>query len=201
MIDQIKRYIFIGSHLDTHVSFDVKNEAARLNDIELNPFSAARVLLSFNFEEQDLTGTSRCQALVEYQIHLTKVFISHSIKQIVTRIILFNYETVSLSVESIDFFQIRVVKAFVRKILDTTRHLEFYNFTFSMHQFNVENEMVVDLSIIVEDTDKDEIICNEATYNEGIRESIDCHGPVVDIQLLIDLELAFLNYFFCPLRF
>lgn len=122
------------------------------------------------------------------QVHLTQILLGHPVEKILGWIVLVDDKTVALSVEYVDLLLVGIIEALVGEVLDAAGNFELDDFAFAVHKLSVEDEVVVDLSVVVEETHEDKIVSHEAADDEGIRESIDCHGPVVNVKLLVNFE-------------
>ena len=84
-----------------------------------------------------------------------------------------------MSVEAVDFISLFVVETLVREVLFGAGQNEAYNFALNLLGFKVVQEMVVGESGVVEKLHVNDIIGDEATVDERVREGLDAHGVVV----------------------
>ena len=84
-----------------------------------------------------------------------------------------------MSVEAVDFISLFVVETLVREVLFGAGQNEAYNLALNLLGFKVVQEMVVGESGVVEKLHVNDIIGDEATVDERVRESLDAHGVVV----------------------
>ena len=176
--------LVIWCDLDSNIAFYVEYQSTWLNAIILDPFTPLCEFFFFNFEKQNLTGTSYGHAFVEYKIHLAKIHISHSIKYWLLNLwtlafVVWNDITISLPIKWIYFTKVRVEEAFVWEIFYAAIKLLSVWLIFHLHSFSVENEMVMYKFMVVEDIYEYLVIIDKTTHNKRIRETINSHCPII----------------------
>ena len=62
-----------------------------------------------------------------------------------------------------------------------------------LHCLYVISEMVMQLGIVIEQVNENGFVIDEAAYNEGVREPINCHCVIIDIKQLINLQFCWYN--------
>ena len=87
-------------------------------------------------------------------------------------------ECLALSVESVDFVQIRVVKALVRKILIVRLKFDLL-VSGNLFFFYVVEKVMVGERMVVEKVDENDIVIDESAHCIRIREVLNSHSKVV----------------------
>ena len=91
---------------------------------------------------------------------------------------------------------LRIEETFDWKVLVIASHLLHYRQLWELCLANhrvlleVPNEVAVHLAVGVEEVYKNRIVGHETTGDEGVREVLDGHAPVVNAKPLVDAELV-----------
>ena len=122
----------------------------------------------------------------------------------------------SLSIKTIDFVFLFIIKAFIRKILLIAALNFITDWVIMMHLDAslvilwlsnnsligyIPDEMVVGVRVRMEEVDKHLVLCDPATGNERVCEVIINHGVVIEANQLVDLYLRLLDLLLISLLF
>lgn len=143
------------------------------------PGSNPSLLILLNLEKQDIAWASGYECRVVDQVHLAEIHFGHPVEGVVGHIFGVYDEGLALSVEAVDFISLFVVETLVREVLFGAGQNEAYNLALNLLGFKVVQEMVVGESGVVEKLHVNDIIGDEATVDERVREGLDAHGVVV----------------------
>jgi hypothetical protein len=146
------------------------------------PFSITGLLVFLNLEEENITGTSGNKGRVIDKIHLSQVHLGHSIVGVVLDVLSIDDEGLSLSVEAIDLISLIIVEALVWEVLLGAGHNHGNYLALDLLGLQVVEEVIMGAGGIVEQLHVDSIVGHEAAVDERIRECLDTHSVVVEIQ-------------------
>ena len=199
LVDEIERDLVISGDLDSNVSLDVVDETSGVDDLVHLPLTSLRDFVLNDLEEEDLTGASANESLVVDKIHLTEISISHPIIKVVVAISGRDDVGESLSVEGVDLIELVIIERLVWEILLRALHHVFAGLTFDSTLGDVVDEVIVGQREVMEQVDEDSFVANKGAGYVRIWESLDSHGPVVDAQQLVDVQLLAIRLFRGPL--
>ena len=147
---------------------------------------------------------------------MTQVFLSNPLEVKFIKVVWIDCECVALSVETINFVFLFIIKAFVREVL-LIAALNFISDRVIMMHLDasliklwlsydslvsyVPDEMVVGVGIRVKEVDKHSIFGNPATGDEWVRKVIVDHGVVIEANQLVYFHLGFIDLLLISLLF
>jgi len=151
LVDQVKVDVIVRGNLDSNIALDVKDEASDVKHVIFSPFLVVRIILfGHDLEEQDRARATSDQCLVVEQVHLAEIFVRHLLNFEVSRVVRFDCEGLSLSVEAIKYIVLRIIKTFVWEVHPIAIHLMLVEAALvDCMRAVVVGEVVVDLIVVV----------------------------------------------------
>jgi hypothetical protein len=151
LVDQVKVDVIVRGNLDSNIALDVKDEASDVKHVIFSPFLVVRIILfGHDLEEQDRARATSDQCLVVEQVHLAEIFVRHLLNFEVSRVVRFDCEGLSLSVEAIKYIVLRIIKTFVWEVHPIAIHLMLVEAALvDCMRAVVVGEVVVDLVVVV----------------------------------------------------
>ena len=198
-IDYVEVYVCVCRYLDSGIALDIVNETSLVDCVVLNPFHLLREIVHHKLEKQDLGAAADYQGLIVDHIHRAQVFVMNfllikvlfALVLIIIKALYWNSETLSLSVECVNFISICVVKRFLRKVFLIALHFDdLMRFLNNLHCFIIEEKVMMFLIGAVKEVDKDQFTATlvyEAAVDEGVWEVVNWHCVVVKAQSFVDI--------------
>jgi len=106
----------IGGNLDSHITLYIVYETSYFKHLILFPFSLFSLLVLLNLKEKDVWWASGDQSGVVDEVHLAKIHFSHSIKEVLARVLGLNDKSLSLSIKWVNLIFLIIIKTFVWKV-------------------------------------------------------------------------------------
>tara|TARA_B110001450_G_scaffold249851_1_gene267745 strand:+ start:244 stop:765 length:522 start_codon:yes stop_codon:yes gene_type:complete len=173
--------------LNSNVSFDVVNETSLLDDLILSPHFQLCVFIFFNFEEKNITRTSSNESAIVDQNHLSQVHFSHSVIAVFGAIFTIDDESLTLSIETVDFLFVLIEEALVREVLLCANHYLLHFISNHALVLNVIDEMDVFQFSIRKQVDVNRFVGEESTCDEWVWERLVTHCVIVNSNQFVDV--------------
>ena len=194
LIDEIKVNQLIGGNLNSDVTFNVIDEASHLQSmIEFPAFDFGH-FVDHLFKEVNFVRTSDDQSFAAKHYHLSEVFVNDLLCFEIVWLRRLDHKRQSLSIKQIYFLSRFAEKALIRKILKITIYDHASKLALNSSFGAVPEEMMVCSRVVMENTNENGRIIDEATSSKRVWEFFVCHGVIIKAFSIISYHGVDINF-------